>query len=955
MNNYLTKLGTIFLLLLSAHNPLSAQVIPDATLPNNSVVIPQGNSFRIEGGSTAGSNLFHSFREFSVPTGGEAFFNNAQNIQNIFSRVTGQNISNIDGLIRANGRANLFLINPNGIIFSPNAQLNIGGSFIGSTASSIRFLDGTQFSAVNPTAPSLLTINVPIGLQFGANPQSITNQSQATSLIPLPPLDPRIPIPTNVGLEVSPGQTLALIGGDLNLNNGNLTAFQGEIQLGSVASSGLVTLLPTATGIALDYSGISNFGNIELSGIASVNASGLGGGAIRVRGGNVTLRDRSSFVSDTLGNLDGRGISIGANQFRLSDRSFIGATSLGAGAGGDITISTTDLIQLTGSGFAEFRRIIFDAALTGTLNPLERQGGLFAGTALTGKSGNITLDTRQLTLREGASISNPTFTLGTGGNVTIKASESAEIISSGAFTITFGQGNSGSLNIDTGKLTIRDGAGISTSTFGAGNSGNINVRATDSVFITTERADSPVSTGFATNTIGSTGAAGNIEINTGSLLLEDGGTISSASGFIAVNRLIPASGKGGNLTINATESVQIIGTSTAITSRVSRSQINTGTLGSGNSGDLTINTRRLIMRDGGAIGASTVDAGRGGKITINASELVEASGITRDGAFPSGILTASGDALLASLFPLNPTGEAGNLSLTTNRLIVRDGALIGVNSLGTGNAGTLNVVAFAIALESTGTIDASVRSGEGGNINLQAPFILLRRGSQISTNAGNANGGNININTDNLVALENSDITANAVQGTGGRVNITAQGIFGTQFRPQLTAQSDITASSELGAQFSGIVEINSPEVDTSTGLVELPENFTDISNQIVAGCSASPGNSFVITGRGGLPEDPNQTLRGQTVWRDLRAFAQQGSRGAEGQRSRGAQETFASSTPPTPLPPHPPTSFTEATSWKINSFGQIELISNNTDRIPTDTWNHQTGCDTHKGTLRER
>ena len=181
INHFVWLLPSLVLSGLLCPEVVQAQVTADGTLSTTVTSADQRN-FVIEQGDRSGGNLFHSFRDFSVSTGGSAHFNNAADVQNIFARVTGGNVSNIDGLIRANGAANLFLLNPSGILFGANAALNIGGSFMGTTATSVRFADGVEFSA-DSTGTSLLTVSVPIGLQMGQNPGAITVNNTGHRLI----------------------------------------------------------------------------------------------------------------------------------------------------------------------------------------------------------------------------------------------------------------------------------------------------------------------------------------------------------------------------------------------------------------------------------------------------------------------------------------------------------------------------------------------------------------------------------------------------------------------------------------------------------------------------------------------------------------------------------------------------------------------------------------------------
>jgi large exoprotein involved in heme utilization and adhesion len=792
----------------------------------------------------------------------------------------------------------------------------------------------------------LLAINIPVGLRFRENPGAIVNAASVTQVIQ----DQTIP----VGLAVTPGQTLALVGGDVIFNNGFASALSGNIQLGSVASPGLVMFNITPIGLGLDYTNVAKFGNIELSGLSAVTASGPGGGAIALRSGNVILRDRSSLVSDTIGSMDGRGIKIEAVRFSLLDRAFVGSGTNGSGAGGPINVRTTENIELKGIGFENFRRRLLDpGAVQKPPDVADRQSGIFTGTVGAGTAGEIALDTKRLTIRDGSVILNPTLGTGEGGGVTIRASESVEINASGLLTTSFNSGNAGSIAIETGQLSVTDGAFVSPSTLGAGNSGNLIVRASDSVIVARDRSDSPLTTGLVTNSVG-TGRAGNIEINTRSLRLEAGASILSSSGAQLGERVITG-GPGGNITVNAKDWVELIGTSAG--SLRPPSAIGAGTFGSDKGGDVTLNARRLIVRDGGAIQAGTLRAGQGGNVTLTASESVEIAGTTRDGRYPSTIGTASGDLLAQNFFGLEPaSGAAGSLSIAASRLSVRDGAVVSVQSYGTGAAGSINVVGDSIALNTHATIDGRSVSGTGANINLLARDIQLRHNSRITTDARAGSGGNITLNSDILVGRNNSDITANAKSAAGGRVNVNVPNIFGfaaasrEQVKSRLglsdaqLADLQVTPTSELpssdiaaisqssGPALQGTVTFSASGVNPAQGLVELPQNIVTRAALIAANpCTKGIESAFTVTGKGGVPPSPHDTLStaasGWTWVEGERSSATDNVRDLTDGSDRGKKEEGEIRAREVVV----------ARGWLVNAQGEVTLVAYNQGNAADD------------------
>ena len=846
-----------------------------------------GNTFQITGGSRPGnsSNLFHSFGEFGVPANNIANFLNDSGLatSNILGRVTGGSPSNIFGTIQTTGfgAANLFLMNPAGIVFGPNASLNVGGSVSFTTADYLRLADGGKFTAIPGSLDTSISSAPVAAFGFlGSNPGAITVQGSQ--------------------LSVANGQSIALVSGDVtigaaapgadNVQPAMLSAPGGKIYLASTKSPGEFETQTLGQAPNVNGQSFSGLGMIQISQKSVIDASGDGGGTVVIRGGRFLLNDStiSANISGPTEAQPGAGIDIAVSQDAIIENGAILETNV-TGSGtqgvqyGGITLKADRILV---QGIPDFDTFPF----TGFRSNVDADSSA-------GSSGNIILEANSISLKDLAAVDTSTRGTGNGGNITIRSLGDIDLInsveilsSSGSFTTngsTSVLGNAGNIDVTSmqGNIHLAEGSFITSQTqLSTGNTGKITTAAPQGNIV----LDGAL---LFTSTVG-TGGTGEVQFTSKNMELLHGSavTLDNSSSVqpdgISLSVTDNLTMTGGS--IIATASLSTRGAPAADLSIRAKnvlvtqdSLLTSSTFRSGRGGQLSVEADSLQITDGGQIssgststpfGLRSVPTGPGGDITIQTQGgtpgllLIEGprSGIftNAEGTGAGGnvnissqsITIQNGGTISAATTGSAPSAVGGNIAISANQLVsLNNGGTITASSTGPANAGNVAINAGAQFLSNNSSITTQASQASGGNITIQATDSIRLVNSQLSTSVQggpNTAGGNIILDPA-VVTLQNSQVTAQAVQGQGGNINIIA-GTFLSD------PTSVVSASSQFG--LSGSVNIQSPVSSLSNTLATLPQRPLQPQPLLSQRCAAQVNgqlSSLVVAGRDALPVEP--------------------------------------------------------------------------------------------------
>ena len=781
------------------------------TQVNLAPVQPPGKvQYNITGGTRpgGGTNLFHSFGNFNVPNNNVANFLNDSGLatSNILGRVTGGNISNIFGAIQTTGfgNTNLFLMNPAGFLFGPNATVNVGGMVSFTTADYLRLTDGKLFNAVPNQAADALLSTAPVAAYgfLGSNPGAITVQGSQ--------------------LSVKPGQSISLIGGNITIESGSLdngtvhpallAASGGQINLASVASPGEILAGTMDQAPNVNGQSFGALGSIQVLEQSHIDVSGGGGGTVLIRGGQFLI-DNSTISA----NITGPGPFID------------GKESIGGGI--DVVVNQNVIIQNAG---------VLETNVLGNATPGVQYGGIHVKADQIEIIGTQDFDNAPFTgIRSNVSKGN---TGGDSGDIKLEAN-SVQVTDFGTATtfiesITEGAGSAGDLIVrTTGNISI-DGGQIDTETQGAtGNAGDVEVTSTNGNIsisnfgvVTSQAASSTQTSAFGSGNTGKITASapeGNIVLDSGYLFTGTRGSGLAGqtqitaknlelSNFSAISDDNFGLTKPGGINIALSGHLTVDSNSVIATASVSP----TGAPAA----DLNISAKDIVVTQGSFITSGTFASGPGGRLTI----VTDTLHLTDGGHIISGSTKAPARGGLPQE---TPTGPGGDVSIqatggpTGSVLIDGAGSGIFTNTEGTGAGGNTTLTAKSLTIQNAGTISASTsgisQSATGGSVTISAGQFTFNSGGTITASStGPARAGAVTIQglpgSPSAVMVDGAGsgiFTDTKGTGAGGNILVDANSVI-VQNGGSLSAATSGTAPSAIG----GTITVNANQVQVNSG-----------------------------------------------------------------------------------------------------------------------------------------